>query len=379
MNKDKRTYEEIIRDYLNDNLTYEELSNKIINRHRYPTDVLSAREAIHLLSTKKRTIVKRSPKRERRDKEKVFDAACHIAMEHDLFYASKKFVPCRPEEIEVDNKVNFKFNFLQEAIRLNNNFKGIYTRNILDALVTKPEKTFLEFLKVLTETYMMNNSDKRLSEIYDEYIGYYSFLISIERDVTWLRKRKNQVMLYRILSLGGEFHVKAHRLTSVFSFFYSFQKLNSFHEYNDAVKEYYTKDNDVGLTEYNYMTVPFRFETINNLVEYGYINKKHLTAKIRFEITERDFYIPKKKRKKRIYTEDKDIATIHVNYLPIYSILINKNVFDASVTKLVRSSDERGRKIYVKKDEVKRCWYMSINRLKSEEFFNEMIMKIKEK
>lgn len=289
------------------------------------------------------------------------------ASELNLLNDRKKFYLCRNNNF-LNNDLNDKYFFLEYFINTNNKFKGIYTKEFVESIINFNKKEhFVEFLKILVFTYKKNNFDKELKKIYYQYIKEFNFLISDEKDIKWLSNRNNQLKLYNLLSKGGLVYEKTNQVLCIYSLFYNLtSKKIEKRESNNIIKE------DAG-SEYFYEEIPLTKSFILNLIKYGYINKKHLTIQIPIKL-KRDFYIPKKRRKKRIYTEDQEYVYLDITQVPTDDILVQCIEYDINTPKLTKTFNENGRKIFIEKEqEINTKILITNNQLKDRTFLEKCI------
>jgi len=289
------------------------------------------------------------------------------ASELNLLNDRKKFYLCRNNNF-LNNDLNDKYFFLEYFINTNNKFKGIYTKEFVESIINFNKKEhFVEFLKILVFTYKKNNFDKELKKIYYQYIKEFNFLISDEKDIKWLSNRNNQLKLYNLLSKGGLVYEKTNQVLCIYSLFYNLtSKKIEKRESNNIIKE------DAG-NEYFYEEIPLTKSFILNLIKYGYINKKHLTIQIPIKL-KRDFYIPKKRRKKRIYTEDQEYIYLDITQVPTDDILVQCIEYEINTPKLTKTFNENGRKIFIEKEqEINTKILITNNQLKDRTFLEKCI------
>ena len=259
---------------------------------------------------------------------------------HDKPFNTKgkpKFYTCINDNIMV-HPLNAKYSFLERHINTNNRNKGIYTELILKSFIKNPNSYFVEFLKVLTSTYKKNGNDKELVRLYWKYIPYFKDMISDENDLKWLSIYENQLRLYHLLARGGTVYQKGNSIDCIFSLFYTQEKIDE-----DDIPSILSGRNidDVFIEDVAYREINLSNDTIDKLIVTGYLNEKILYAEIKF-LKKRSFYIPKKKRKKRVYTEDKEYIIYRVKDLCIKDTVYTKGSYNRSVPKV--HIDKKSRK-----------------------------------
>jgi len=313
---------------------------------------------------------------------------------HDRF----RFYPCmsdkvrehyngeQEEDINLDKHRKYKFNkdtqqleirtldqmcFLSRLINSNNRAKGVFTEDILEyGFKPNAELYFVEFLKIMYQTYRKNGFDEKLHELYDKHIKDYSFIISNENDIQWLRNFANQQRLYNLLANGGTIYQKGNTVDSFKSFFYTVDKIPL------ELAELSDKD---WMEDFAIKPLPLSMDTIRNLINYGYINKCHLYGKYR-TLLDRKFYIPKKKRRKRIYIEDAKYLTISDDKIEFTDKRYTVGSYDEGVMKLTRDKKVRKKRYIPTTKNSKWVKVYQINKLieNGKELYEEMIKNINE-
>ena len=304
-------------------------------------------------------------------KEKLKTKLYYLSDNWLLFNKDTNY-PCISEETKkCKNELNDKYGFLQYLIILNNKLKGRWTDIMIESLLRHKDKYLPECLKVLTETYRKNNFDKELLIISNNCMDEFKFTGEFNN---WIRNRNNQIMFYNLLTKGGLMFYKPYKIINLLSFFVSYEVLNE-EKYNTLLKNKDYKEDTISI-----MNIPSNEELLEYLLETKYLNKKHFSTNVRL-LKDRDFYIPKKKRRKRIYTEDKDYYEISISYFNelmnnTSKVLIHSS-FDMNAPKLVRSKNNRGRKIYVPKQQEPRIQeYYALNNILDEDNLKKFLSKL---
>jgi len=272
------------------------------------------------------------------------------------------------DEQEITTKDDIMF--LERLINSNNRAKGVMTKDILEyAFKPNAEFYFVEFIKLMCYTYRKNGFDKELLKLYDEHIKDYNFLINNEEDIAWLRNYKNQRRLYNFLAVGGTIYQKGNAVDTFKSFFYDRNEIPAeLAEISDTIEW----NEDFGIKP-----LPLSMDTIRNLIDYGYINKNHLHIKYR-TLLDRKFYIPKKKRRKRIYIEDAKYITLSDDSIQLTDKRYVTGSYDEGVMKLTRDKKVRKKRYIptVKNSNWVRVYH--INKLieNGKELYEEMVNRI---
>jgi hypothetical protein len=232
-----------------------------------------------------------------------------------------------------------KLNILGDFIRVNNTFKGLFTEIMLDIITTKPEETFVEFLKIMLTSFG-HKRNEHYSKCFEKYfVAYEGIIIDDETDKNYLYNRKNLQMLYDLLAKGGMYYPKGNKVLSILSLFFKSEEITE--------EEFGLEVQDELLKTYDYVELKLSFPTVANLVKLNYLNYNHLVVKLK-HLLPRDFYIPKKKRKKRIYTEEKSYKYIPVKDLPTLDKFYTKSSYSIETDKIMRDKNSR-RKVYIPK------------------------------
>lgn len=254
--------------------------------------------------------------------------------------------------------------FFERLINSNNRAKGIYTEDILEyAFKPHPTEYFLEFLKLMCFTYRKNGFNKTLLELYDKHIGDYSEIINDPDDIIWLRDYKHQKRLYDFLAKGGTIYQKGNSIDCFKSFFYG----------RTLVPEELARiSNDKNWEEdFSIKPMLLSIDTVKNLIKFGFINKKHLNIEIKF-LLDRNFYIPKKKRRKRIYTEDRQYIIVRDSDIELKEKRYTFGKYNAGTPKIVRDKKSYKKRYIpaVKNEKWVEVYYIDILRESKEEYYN---------
>lgn len=267
---------------------------------------------------------------------------------------------------------------LSNLIRINNIFHGMWTRSICKGIVDIGERkykyrNFLSFLKFSIDTYhnKHNEYSEEVKDIIDEYLLYYMKKFNMNnKDYTWLQNRKNRVKLYDFLNEGGKYYEKGSNLVCFLSLFYKKYEIDE----SKYLKFNYEYPNRASNFVYN--PLPLSHEFIISLIKEGYITDMHLTCTIKY-LLPRDFVIPKKKRKKRVYQKDKEYKYIDISKLLAEDIIIIKSSYNKATPKIVRDKNsEKKQYIPSNKEEIVTKYY--ICKLNDKKFMIDMIKLISE-
>ena len=237
-------------------------------------------------------------------------------------------------------------NYLENFININNRYGRIFTYECIKTLLIcendfrkKDATNFTVILKIILSV----KNDKQLyKDCLDLFVKDMNFctIFDVKEVSSFLKNYPNYLLkLFLILTKGGTLYEKKNTLLCVLSFFYIKKEIpedrlseflrREMVDSEDYIFQHYSID-DLGTLKNSYF--------IMNLIENGLLNINHIFRPIKVDL-KADYYIPKKKNRKRIYTEDKKELLIFLRELPLEEMMISHIEYEASEERLVRDKN----------------------------------------